>query len=165
MLLTAEHSSLSLYSWRSGFLLRSKSTYLSDVPEGSIKLKSGTLQAIKEKKILKGDVFPAARLAAINAVKKASELILLAHPIAITNVEVNLEIDEDQSAVKLTTKVKSTGKTGVEIEALMGVSVGLLTIFDMCKYLEKNEVGQYTETAISNLRVIEKNKESLESIS
>jgi len=133
--------------------------------EGSIKLKSGTLQAIKEKKILKGDVFPAARLAAINAVKKASELILLAHPIAITNVEVNLEIDEDQSAVKLTTKVKSTGKTGVEIEALMGVSVGLLTIFDMCKYLEKNEVGQYTETAISNLRVIEKNKESLESIS
>lgn len=126
--------------------------------EGTITLKRKTLQAIKEKQILKGDVLTAAKLAAINAVKKTSDLILLAHPIPITDTNVSIEIDEKRSIVKLVTKVQSTGKTGVELEAIMGVMVGLLTVFDMCKYLEKDQEGQYGTTNISNIRVVEKFK-------
>ena len=127
--------------------------------EGEIYLKKETIQAIKEKEIKKGDVFTAAELAAINAVKKTSELILLAHPIQITGIKVSLDLIEKQTSLKLRVEVRSIGKTGVEIEAIMGVMTGLLTVFDMCKYLEKDERGQYLKTNISNIRVIEKTKE------
>ena len=127
--------------------------------EGEIKLNTKTLQAIKEKKIKKGDVLTTAKLAAINAVKKTSELILLAHQIRITSTKVSFDLLEKQAILKLRIEVRSFGKTGVEIEALMGVMIGLLTIFDMCKYLEKNEEGHYLTTNISNIRVIEKRKE------
>lgn len=132
--------------------------------EGKIRLKKETLKAIDAKKIKKGDVFAAAELAAINAVKRTSDLIFLAHPIPITDVRVSLELDKEQSTAKLTTEVRSIGKTGVEIEALMGVMVGLLTVFDMCKYLEKDELGQYHTTDISNIRVVEKTKEDITGI-
>lgn len=132
--------------------------------EGAITLKKKTLQTIREKRIKKGDVLTAAKLAAINAVKKTSDLILLAHPIPVTAVSVSLKIDEKQSAVKLTTEVQSIGKTGVELEAIMGVMAGLLTVFDMCKYLEKDEQGQYDTTKISDIRVVEKAKKRPESV-
>ena len=128
--------------------------------EGSIRLKSKTLQAIEDKEIKKGDVFTAAKLAAINAVKKTSELIFLAHPIPITEVKVTLSIDKRRSSVKLVTEVQSIGKTGVELEALTGVAIGLLSVFDMCKYLEKDEKGQYGVTSISDIKVIKKVKEN-----
>jgi cyclic pyranopterin phosphate synthase len=126
--------------------------------EGTITLKPGTLRVILEKRVKKGDVLTAAKLAAINAVKKTSDLILLAHPILITGVNVWIEIDEGRADIKVITQVQSQGKTGVELEALLGVMAGLLTIFDMCKYLEKDTQGQYDGTNISNVRVIEKLK-------
>lgn len=126
--------------------------------EGVIRLKRETVLAIKEKRIKKGDVFIAAKLAAINAVKKTPDLIFLAHPIPITDIDVSLEIDEKQPGVKAVVKVKSIGKTGVELEAVTGVMVALLTVFDMCKYLEKNERGQYDVTNISGIRVVKKIK-------
>jgi len=126
--------------------------------EGAITLKKKTLQAIKEKRIRKGDVLTAAKLAAINAVKKTPDIVLLAHPIPITAVDVSLEVDERLSTVKVVAEVQSIGKTGVELEAIMGVMAGLLTVFDMCKYLEKDERGQYDVTAISDIKVIEKVK-------
>lgn len=126
--------------------------------EGVITLKQETLRTIREKRVEKGDVLAAAKLAAINAVKKTPDLILLAHPILITGVNVWLEIDEERATIKMILMVQSQGKTGVELEALLGVTVGLLTIFDMCKYIEKNAQGQYENTVISNVRVIEKLK-------
>jgi cyclic pyranopterin phosphate synthase len=126
--------------------------------EGVITLKQETLRAIREKRVEKGDVLAAAKLAAIHAVKKTPDLILLAHPILISGVNVRLEIDEEHATIKMILMVQSQGKTGVELEALLGVTVGLLTIFDMCKYLEKNAQGQYENTNISNVRVIEKLK-------
>jgi cyclic pyranopterin phosphate synthase len=126
--------------------------------EGTITLKPGTLRVILEKRVKKGDVLTAAKLAAINAVKKTSDLILLAHPILITGVNVWIEIDEGRADIKVITQVQSQGKTGVELEALLGVMAGLLTIFDMCKYLEKDTQGQYDGTTITNVRVIEKLK-------
>jgi len=128
------------------------------IAEGIIKLKKETIQAITERKIKKGDVITAAKLAAVNAVKKTPELVFLAHPIPITSVDVSLEVNEEKSTVKSKVKVKSVGKTGVELEAITGVMASLLTVFDMCKYLEKNERGQYEVAEISNIRVIEKVK-------
>ena len=126
--------------------------------EGTITLKKKTIQTINEKRIKKGDVLTAAKLAAINAVKKTPDIVLLAHPIPITAVDVSLEVDEKRSTVKVVTEVQSIGKTGVELEAIMGVMAGLLTVFDMCKYLEKDEQGQYDTTCISDIEVIEKIK-------
>ena len=127
--------------------------------KGKIRWKRSTITAVKEMKIKKGDVSSAAKLAAINAVKKTSDLIFLAHPIPIMDVEVTFDIDDEHSVVELETKVKSFGKTGVEIEALMGVMAGLLMVFDMCKYLEKDEFGQYLKTEILEIKVVEKRKE------
>jgi cyclic pyranopterin phosphate synthase len=127
--------------------------------EGEIKLKRGTIIAIKKKKIKKGDVFEAAKLAAINAVKKTSSLIFFAHPISITATDVSFEFEADQLTLKSRVTVKSIGKTGVELEAIMGVMLSLLTIFDMCKYLEKDEKGQYELVKISNIQVLTKSKQ------
>ena len=126
--------------------------------EGTIKLKRETLEAIKEKRIRKGDIVSTVKLAVINAVKRTPDLIFLAHPIAVTDIDVSFEVDEEHSVVKLAAMVKSVGKTGVEIEALMGVMTGLLTVFDMCKYLEKDDQGQYHTTEISGIKVVEKTK-------
>jgi len=129
--------------------------------EGTITLKKKTLKAIKGKQVKKGDVLATAKLSAVNAVKKTADIVFLAHPISITSVDVTTEINEEQSTVKVTTEVHSLGKTGVELEAIAGVMAGLLNIFDMCKYLEKDENGQYDTTAISDIKVVEKTKNSL----
>ena len=126
------------------------------IAEGEIKLKKGTIKAIIDGKIEKGDVLSTATVAAVLAVKKTPEILPLCHPIPITNVKVDFSLNDDR--VKVRCQVKSVGKTGVEMEALVGVSVALLTIWDMVKGLEKDEKGQYPETFISNIRVIKKIK-------
>jgi cyclic pyranopterin phosphate synthase len=129
--------------------------------QGLIVLKPETVSAIKEGRVPKGDVITAAQLAAINAVKKTPDLILLAHPIAsITSIDVKLKVVE--RGVEATVTVKSIAKTGVELEALVGVMAALLTVFDMCKQFEKDEEGQYPLTKITDVRVTRKIKVDVE---
>ena len=127
------------------------------VAEGFIKLRKETIKAIKEGKIPKGDVLNTASIAAILAVKKTPEIVPMCHPIPITSVRVDFDVGDD--GVRAICTVKSVGKTGVEMEALTGVSVALLTIWDMVKSLEKDESGNYPDTAIEWVRVVEKRKE------
>jgi len=123
---------------------------------GSIRLQEATVEAIRKSQVKKGDVLTTARLAAILAVKDTPRLIPLCHQIPITGLEVNFEFEERR--VKATVTVTSEGKTGVEMEALTGVVAALLNVWDMVKYLEKDETGNYPETEIETIRVIEKRK-------
>lgn len=127
------------------------------IARGFIKLRSETLQAIKEGRIPKGDVLTVAKTAAILAVKRTWELIPLCHPIPVTGVDVDLRVLDD--GVEAVVAVRSTAKTGVEMEALTGVAVALLTVWDMVKGIEKDERGQYPATEITGIRVVEKVKE------
>jgi len=126
------------------------------IAEGYIRLKKETVEAIKADRIAKGNVIAAANIAGVLAVKKTPELIPMCHPIPISSVELNFQVDD--GGVKVTCRVKSVGKTGVEMEALTGVSVALLTIWDMVKSMEKDETGNYPHTAIEEIRVVEKVK-------
>jgi cyclic pyranopterin phosphate synthase len=123
---------------------------------GTIRLKESTIKAIKAGEVKKGDVLTTARLAAILAVKETPRLIPLCHPIPITGLEVNFNLVADR--VRATVTVTSVGKTGVEMEALTGAAVALLNIWDMVKYLEKDETGNYPETEIEEIRVLQKKK-------
>jgi len=123
---------------------------------GSIKLRKSTIEAIKSGQVKKGDVITTARLAAILAVKDTPRLIPLCHPIPITGLNVNFEFEERR--VKAIVTVTSEGKTGVEMEALTGVAAALLNVWDMVKYLEKDETGNYPETVMETIQVIEKRK-------
>jgi cyclic pyranopterin monophosphate synthase len=127
---------------------------------GAIRLKRSTIEAIKEGRIKKGDVLTTARLAAILAVKDTPRIIPMCHTIPITGLEVKFELEEER--VGATVAVTSVGMTGVEMEALTGVTVALLNIWDMVKYLEKDETGNYPDTEIGEIRVLEKMKESPE---
>jgi cyclic pyranopterin phosphate synthase len=126
------------------------------VAEGYIKLKPETIKLIKEQKIKKGNVLTTAQIAGILAVKKTYELIPMCHPIPITSVNIEFEIFEDR--IKAICSVKTTYKTGIEMEALTGVSIALLTIWDMVKSAEKDENGQYKTAEIFGIRVVEKIK-------
>jgi len=128
------------------------------VAEGKIYLNKKTIEKILKKQIKKGDVLTTAEISAINAVKKTPDLILMCHQIPITNVDVHFEIDEKENSITAWVKVKAIAKTGVEMEALTGVCIALLTIWDMVKYIEKDEKGQYRTTKINDIRVIEKTK-------
>ena len=128
------------------------------IAEGVIKLKKYTLEAIKKGETDKGDVLSTAAVSAILAVKKTSELIPMCHPIPITSARINYKFLED--GIKVSCEVKSLGKTGVEMEALTGVTVALLTIWDMVKSMEKDETGNYPETSITDVKVISKIKSS-----
>jgi len=108
-----------------------------------------TLQMIMEGSHHKGDVFATARIAGIQAAKRTWELIPLCHPLMLSKVEVNLEAEPDHSRVRITTLCRLTGKTGVEMEALTAASVAALTIYDMCKAVQKDIV-------IDQLRLISK---------
>ncbi len=123
---------------------------------GRIKLKKETVEKIMRGEIEKGNVFSVAKTAAILAVKKTPEIIALCHPIPINSVKVDIYPVEDGVEVKVT--VIAISKTGVEMEALSGVSVALLNIWDMVKKYEKDELGQYPETVIYGIRVLEKIK-------
>jgi cyclic pyranopterin phosphate synthase len=124
--------------------------------KGEIKLKKETILAIQEGNIKKGDVLGTAQTAAILAVKATPNLIPLCHPIPIDSVEVTFDIKD--KIVSCECQVKATYKTGVEMESLAGVSAALLTVWDMVKYLEKDENGQYPSTQIMNIEVISKEK-------
>jgi len=125
--------------------------------EGRIYLKIDTIKAIKEGRVKKGNPLAAAEISCILAVKKTPELIPLCHPIPLTSIDVNFDFEE--SSLRIWCRVTADYKTGVEMEALTGVTTGLLTVWDMVKYLEKDERGQYPSTSISEVRVIEKRKE------
>ncbi len=129
------------------------------VASGSIKLKNSTVEKIKSRAIKKGDVLGCAETAAILAVKKTPDMIPLCHPISIEAVKVDFSIGEGD--IKVAVSVKSIGKTGVEMDALHGVSVALLTIWDMVKSVEKDETGNYPHTWIEGIRVERKEKRGL----
>ena len=124
---------------------------------GKISLKNETIERIKNKTVKKGDVFTIAKIAAINAVKKVPDLIPLCHPIPINNVDIAFNHEND-NIIKVTCTVKSISKTGVEMEALMGVNIALLNIWDVVKMYEKNSDGQYPLTVITEVKVDEKIK-------
>lgn len=117
-------------------------TTRSAVAEGRIRLAPATVRAICERGVGKGDVLAVAELAGIMAAKRTAELIPLCHPLALSAVRVVLRADEDLPGVTATAEVGLVGRTGVEMEALTAVSVALLTVYDMCKALDREmEIG------------------------
>jgi cyclic pyranopterin phosphate synthase len=125
---------------------------------GTIRLKPETVNLIKEGKIAKGDPLYTAKIAGVLAAKKTSSLVPLCHPLPLTNVEIEAQI-LGKSTVEVSATVKAKAQTGVEMEALVATSVGLLTIWDMVKQYEKDANGQYPTTAIENINVIRKFKQ------
>ncbi|HOP08977.1 MAG TPA: cyclic pyranopterin monophosphate synthase MoaC [Candidatus Methanofastidiosa archaeon] len=126
------------------------------VAEGSIRLGPKTLSLIESDGIRKGNVLATAQLAGIMSAKRTSELIPLCHQIPLDSIDLDLKIQKD--GILATCRVVTTYGTGVEMEALMGVSQALLTIWDMVKAVEKDEDGQYPSTRIDDIRVISKEK-------
>lgn len=123
---------------------------------GRLVLKESTLEAIASNQVKKGDVISSSKLAAIQAVKATSTLLPLCHQIPLTSIETDLRIEEDCLAATCT--VSAFYRTGVEMEALVGVTVALLNAWDMVKYLEKDAKGQYPGTTITDVRVVSKKK-------
>ena len=116
---------------------------------GTIRMRPETLALIESGSAKKGDVLGVARIAAIQGAKRTSDLVPLCHPIALTRVSVELDILRDTSEVRCTAQVECVGRTGVEMEALCAVQVGLLTVYDMCKAVDRGMV-------IGAVRVLEK---------
>ena len=126
------------------------------VAAGKIFLRQETLAAIRDGTVVKGNVLTTARVAATLSVKNTPILIPMCHSIAISAIDV--DFIEGDGFIGVSVRVKTTGKTGVEMEALTGVSVALLTVWDMVKSAEKDDDGQYPYTRISDVRVVEKIK-------
>lgn len=126
-----------------------ESTRRTAVARGEVLMSAETLTRILDNRVEKGDVFGVARLAGITAAKKTPDLIPLCHPLLINSVEVNFVPDQEKSLVTVEATVRITGRTGVEMEALTAVSVAALTIYDMCKAVDKT-------MTISNVRLVEK---------
>jgi cyclic pyranopterin phosphate synthase len=122
------------------------------VASGKITLREETIRQIKENLMKKGDVLTIAQVAGIQAAKKTSGLIPLCHPLLLSKIDVKPELESD--GIKVTAMVKCSGQTGVEIEALMAVSVALLTVYDMCKAIDKNMV-------IEAVQLLEKTKKDV----
>jgi len=122
---------------------------------GKIVLKKETIEKIKNKGIKKGDVLEVARITGMNAVKQTQYLIPHCHQIPINFVEFKFIFKND---IEVRCTVKTVAKTGLEMEALVGVTMALNTIWDMVKYLEKDKNGQYPDTKIADIRIIEKIK-------
>lgn len=119
------------------------------IAEGSIKVNQEVFRSIKKQTNKKGDVLAVARIAGIMAAKKTSDMIPLCHPLFITKVTIDFELDEENYMIKVIATTKVNGKTGVEMEALHAVSVTLLTIYDMCKAIDKS-------MEISDIRLLHK---------
>jgi cyclic pyranopterin monophosphate synthase len=119
------------------------------VASGIISMLPATLKLILLGDAKKGDVLGVARIAAIQASKKTADLIPLCHPIALTKVSITFDVDEKHTTITCTAITETTGQTGVEMEALTSVSVGLLTIYDMCKSVDRGMV-------ISDIKLLEK---------
>jgi cyclic pyranopterin monophosphate synthase len=119
------------------------------VARGAIYMRPETLALILEEKIEKGDVFSVARVAGIMAAKKTAELVPMCHPLSITSVEIELNAREDPARVEIEAAVRVDGKTGVEMEAMTAVCVAGLTIYDMCKAVDR-------EMSIGEIRLVKK---------
>jgi len=117
--------------------------------KGVISMNAETLVAVRSGTAKKGDVLGVARIAGISAVKRTAELIPLCHLLVFDNCTIDFSLDEEHAQIEATCTVKLSGKTGAEMEALTGVSVALLTVYDMCKAIDKNMV-------IGNIRLCEK---------
>jgi len=105
---------------------------------GTIHMASSTLKLVLAGGAKKGDVLGVARIAAIQAAKRAGDLIPLCHPLSLTRVSAEFDVEKDRPAIRLVVTVETIGRTGVEMEALAAVSVGLLTIYDMCKAVDRS---------------------------
>ena len=119
------------------------------VAEGSIAMQTATLRLVIEGRHAKGDVLSIARVAGIMATKRTADLVPLCHPLSLTHVEIEFEIDESNNRIRCGVSVETHGRTGVEMEALTGVQVTLLTIYDMCKKVDRDMV-------IGEVRLLEK---------
>ncbi|NOS98123.1 MAG: cyclic pyranopterin monophosphate synthase MoaC [Methylotenera sp.] len=119
------------------------------IASGTISMQPATLKLIQQGDAKKGDVLGIARIAAIQASKKTSDLIPLCHPISLTKVAVTFNVDEKTTSITIIATCDTTGQTGVEMEALTAVSVGLLTIYDMCKAADRGMM-------ISDIKLLEK---------
>ena len=119
------------------------------VARGSIYMRPETLKLIVQGKVEKGDVFSVARVAGIMAAKKTSELIPMCHPLNISSIEIDLNAKTDPARVEIEALVRVDGKTGIEMEAMTAVSVAGLTIYDMCKAVDR-------EMSISEIRLVRK---------
>jgi len=128
------------------------------VARGFIKLRPETIKRIRENKVEKGDPLQVARLGGINAVKFTPMLLPLCHQLKIDNVLIETRLMDD--GVEVVARVKACERTGVEMEALTAVSIALLNIWDVVKAYEKDERGQYPETEITGIKVLEKLKEA-----
>ncbi len=126
------------------------------IASGSIFLDKNTIDLIQNEEIKKGNVLTTAQVAGIQAVKNTSSIIPLCHPLALTGIELDFEVKTNE--IIATCAVNTLGKTGVEMEAITGVSVALLTVWDMVKAVEKDDNGQYPDTRISDIKVIKKEK-------
>ncbi len=124
------------------------------VARGEIRLQKSTVALIQRNKIAKGNVLATARIAGILAAKKTGELIPLCHPLPITHCEVNFEIPESADRIVITASAKITAQTGIEMEALTAVSVAALTIYDMCKAVDK-------KMRITDVKLISKTKSAV----
>ena len=118
---------------------------------GRIGMQPATLQLIADGNAKKGDVLGVARIAAIQGAKRTADLIPLCHPLALTRIEVSFEIDQENSAVNCIVTAETHGRTGIEMEALTAVSAGLLTVYDMCKAVDKHMI-------ICGVELLEKSK-------
>jgi cyclic pyranopterin monophosphate synthase len=119
------------------------------IARGRVQMRPETLSLIVAGEIGKGNVMTTAQLAGIMAAKRTHELIPLCHPLPITSIQIDLEPGEDRSSIEITARVRTTAKTGVEMEALTGVSVAALTIYDMCKAVDRG-------IRIGDIRLVEK---------
>ena len=126
------------------------------VAEGTIRLRAATIAAVRARRVEKGDPIAAAEVAGLQAIKSTWQTLPHCHPIPLTSAAVEFAIGKDR--VVCTTTVEATYKTGVEMEALYGVCVALLTIWDMVKSLEKDAQGQYPSARIGGVRVVSKAK-------
>jgi len=119
------------------------------IASGRVLMKGQTLERIVSKKIEKGDVLGVARVAGIMAAKRTGEIIPMCHPLAIDSVEIRFQPDGRRSEMQIEARVKSTGKTGVEMEALMAAAAAALTIYDMCKAVDRGMI-------ISDIKLMKK---------
>jgi len=119
------------------------------VAEGRIRMEPATLELIRSGAHAKGDVLGISRIAAIMGAKRTADLIPLCHPLALTRVDVELQVQTDESSVYCCVTIETIGRTGVEMEALCAVQIGLLTIYDMCKAVDRG-------MTIDGVRLIEK---------
>ncbi len=116
---------------------------------GSVHMKAATLEMIQQGKVAKGDVLAVAQVAGIMAAKRTPDLIPMCHPLAITGVEMRLDANREESSIDISATVRLAGRTGVEMEALTAVSVAALTVYDMCKAVDR-------EMVIDRIRLVHK---------